>query len=263
MPNAKELDMKGQKKILNYGTAGTGKTTMFLTLPGKKFLYVFDPASLTVIAGHDIDYEAYLPDPQLRIKSRMRKGGGVKGEDRKMAKFRPESFGKFQKHAMEFIGDALEGYDVIGLDSLSTLRMACMDEILHLDGRADQVPELSDYNIEGITINKMMASFCAVPNKIIYLIAHCDLIQDVTSKKVQNQINATKNVRSFLPRLMTDVWVSTAEIVGGETKYDLQTSPSREYPHAKNSFGLDPHVEVTLRKGNVPLERQGVGAFFK
>ena len=55
MPNAKDSHAKVAHKILILGKTGSGKTTQFLTLPGKKFIYLFDPnAILTLQDGSDL-----------------------------------------------------------------------------------------------------------------------------------------------------------------------------------------------------------------
>ena len=61
MPNAKNAERR-QTGILSVGTTGGGKTTMFSTIPGRKFLYIFDPNAVNTIRGLDIDYEVFLPD---------------------------------------------------------------------------------------------------------------------------------------------------------------------------------------------------------
>ena len=65
MENAR--DFKGENEnILALGTPGSGKTALFSTIPGKKFLYIFDPNTLQPIKEQDIDYEVFRPD-QLHL----------------------------------------------------------------------------------------------------------------------------------------------------------------------------------------------------
>ena len=76
MPNAKDAEVSPVESILAIGTTGVGKTTQFLTLPGKKFIYLFDPNALRSLAGHDVDYEEFRIDSMdldLSVKS-LKKG---------------------------------------------------------------------------------------------------------------------------------------------------------------------------------------------
>jgi GTPase SAR1 family protein len=48
MANAKDAHATSTPKILLLGDTGAGKTTQVLTLPGRKFAYLFDPKSLQI-----------------------------------------------------------------------------------------------------------------------------------------------------------------------------------------------------------------------
>src|SRR3989304_5664694 len=63
MPNAaRDVIERPGRKIFVLGSTGSGKTTQFLTLPGKKFMYLFDPNAILSIKGYDVDYEELLLD---------------------------------------------------------------------------------------------------------------------------------------------------------------------------------------------------------
>ena len=74
MPNAKDVHPMETRNIFLWGEMGTGKTTQLLTLPGKKFLFGFDPAVVEAIAGYDVDYEMFLPDEVNLNVTSMSKG---------------------------------------------------------------------------------------------------------------------------------------------------------------------------------------------
>ena len=61
MPNAKDAPLE-VFTICNVGGTGSGKTLGLLTLPGKKFDYIFDPNALKTLRGHDVDYETFIPE---------------------------------------------------------------------------------------------------------------------------------------------------------------------------------------------------------
>jgi len=257
MANAKEL-VKSKKVILVYGPTGTGKTTLFTSIPGKKFIYMFDPSGLDSIAGCDIEYEAYFDEPILGIRATQ------KGRtDPKAPKQRePTAYARFEDSLEERLASNFKGYDVIGIDSLTTLQIITMDRILWLNGRLGRVPEIADYMLVGETIMAILRAICSLPNKIVYITGHSDLVQDEISKRVQNQFDITKNIRRLLPRLCSDVWVSGAEQGKDSVEYYVQTSPSRDFPSAKNSFGLRQFEDVTMNLRR-PREEQGIGKWLK
>jgi len=62
MPNAKDAADAAYERVIVAGQTGSGKTTQILTLPGKKFVYIFDPNALASLKGHDLDYEIFMPE---------------------------------------------------------------------------------------------------------------------------------------------------------------------------------------------------------
>jgi len=260
MPNAKNIE-RGKKSILVYGPTGTGKTTMFTTLKGRKFLYIFDPSGVDAIAGKDITYETYLSEPLLGIRATK------KGKTDRKAPKRPEplAYTNFENHLEAFLDDAIEGedykgvsdFDVIGFDSLTTLSIILMDRLLFINARLGRVPEIADYLLAGDTL---LAIFRAVTHadKTIFIVAHSELVQDAISKRIINQLDVIKNVRRLLPRFLTDFWVSTAEQTTQGNRFFIQTVPTKEFPAAKNSLELDPSIDVTVNLKQA-VEGQGIG----
>ena len=254
MPNAK--DLKSQKKnIIVYGPTGSGKTTLFTTLPGKKFLYIFDPSALDTLRGQDIDYEYFPPDGVLGIRATQK---GARGKA-KMPE--PTSYRDFENHLENFGSNSYEDYDIIGFSSITTLSQILMNRLLFINGRFGHVPELSDYNLLGITLVALFEDVLSVQNKTVFIEGHSDLVQDQVSKKIQNQFDITKNVRRMLPRLLTDAWVAEADVISDKSSFRIHTMPTREWPLCKNSFGFGPFIDVTidLKKDRV---RQGIGSKF-
>jgi len=257
MPESCKDLTKAKKNILVYGPTGSGKTQLFATIPGKKLIYMLDHAGLDTLAGPDIDYE-YFPAESPTGITTTQKG---KPDPRGPSKKEPMAYANFEDAVEKQIEADFEGYDAIAFDSLTSLQMMLMDRILYINGRYGQVPELSDHNLVGDTILRIFRSVMAC-SPTIFVTGHSDLVQDDVSKKVQNLFDVKKNVRRILPRMISDVWISNVQEENNRGKFLLQTLPSREWPAAKNSMGLNFTEDVTL-DFKKPLEEQGIGRFLK
>jgi hypothetical protein len=131
-----------------------------------------------------------------------------------------------------------------------------------LNGRFGRVPEIADYNLLGITMVAMMEAVLSVPDKLIFIEGHSDLVNDAVSKIIVNQWDITKNVRRMLPRMFSDVWISSTDPTGTEVKYTIQTAPDKKWPQGKNSFRLNYFEDVTVNLKK-PREEQGAGRWFQ
>lgn len=261
MANAKDLVRSINKKILLYGPTGSGKTTQFLTLPGRKFMYVFDPGTLDTIAGHDIEYSAFLPETPIGLRAAIPPSGKAPKLDPRTKNFpEPVVYTKFEDHFLKMMNTEFEGFDVIEMHSVTSLSTITIDRIMFINGRFGQQPEISDYNILGMTLMPILRTLLSLPNKIIFIEGHSDLVQDAISKRVLNEFDITKGVRRDVPRLLTDMLVTQAE-AGLDSKiiYKIQTGPTKEFPSAKCSMGLNLYEVVNIDTKR-PYEGQGLGA---
>ena len=78
MPNAKDIPRSPVFRVFPLAYTGGGKTTNFLTFPGKKFAYIFDPNGELTLRGHDVDYEIFAPDVRtFNIQSLKKAVGDV------------------------------------------------------------------------------------------------------------------------------------------------------------------------------------------
>lgn len=256
MPNAKDLE-KGRKNILNYGPTGTGKTWLFTTFPGKKFVYAFDPSTLDTIAGLDIDYEYVSPKSSLGIHKTQEGRTDPKGPKYT----EPLAFRQFEDHLEKFLEEDIETYDVIAFCSLTTLQLILLERILYINGRFGQTPQIADYMLLGDTLLAIFRT-CFAKEVTFYLEAHSDLVQDDVSKKIVNQLDLSKGLRRNLTRLLTDLWVSSAEAGRDGPIYKIQTAPTREFPAAKNSMKLKQFEDVTFDPKR-KLDEQGIGRFLR
>lgn len=258
MPNAKDVTGIQKHKILLLGNTGSGKTTQFLTLPGKKFLYIFDPNALLSIRGHDIEYEQFLPtDMSFDIKSLDK---DVKG-DAVMGRKSSEVFVAFEKdYEAKKKSGFFNDFDVIGIDSATTLLDLIMDRMLTINGRPNQFPRQDDYGPQMITFTNIMRELTGL-GKIVMLTGHLKTDKDELTQRIVQLPLFTGQLREKIPLLFSDIFKMEASTdQKGNVSYLMHTVPNqRETPIRCSIRGLKPVENVTVDWSKPPIE-QGLGA---
>jgi hypothetical protein len=265
VPNAKDLlDISdlGLPKFLLIGGAGSGKTTQLLTLPGKTFAYFFDPAALSAIRGHDIEYEMFVPKVVSLAAQSLTKGKG----DHKNLQI-VDAAQMYLKWEQDFEGKITAGYFAkngitnIALDSFTTFADIVMDRILEINGRSGQWPQQDDWTAQMNTIRNVVRTITGQMNMICICTGHEELIQDELTHSVQNQIILTGKLKAKLPMLFSDIFhMEGGADASGKYKYTAQTRPDRRNPSLRTSFrGLDTTIDVTIGDFKNP-RAYGLGA---
>lgn len=259
MPNAKDAPL-GISTVLNVGSTGSGKTAGFLTLPGKKFIYIFDPNALATLRGHDLDYELLLPE-QLDLDA-------VTLASAKRDKFskppEPITYTKFEDHLESHLNDGFfDEFDVIGLDSITTFTAVVLDRIQHLNGRFGEHPTIAD-NVA--VVNTMVRVFRTLLSlkKTIYVTGHIDFKQEEDSGRMVNVMYFLGGLRKRLPILFSEVWLSYGEPDKKEKMhYYVRTQQDRRNPYLRcSSRFISPVEDVTIDWDNSP-EAQGIGGLLE
>lgn len=257
MPNAKTATETANHRILVLGDTGSGKTTQFLTLPGKKFAYLFDSNALLSLRGYDVDYEEFLPDDlNLNVKS-LGKGSGAN-----VVQVRANTI--YTKWQQDFEGKLESGffeqYSAIGFDSATTFLDLVMDYTLTINGRAGQWPHQDDYGPQMLAFTNVVRTLVAM-NKTVYMTGHLEMKQDDLTKRVFRQPMMTGRLRTKIPLLFSDIFISEVETdQKGIARHRLQTTPDRMTTSVRTSIkGLPSMVDVTLDMSK-NLETQGLGA---
>lgn len=273
MPHASELTQMQNPKFLVYGSAGSGKTTLFRTLPGRKFLYMFDPAGLnSIMPGDDIFYEEFLIDtvPMSVNTLKGQKDNQSPTYNAMETYIRWET--DFQNRLSKnwFTDSSVEidgvkgGFDAIGFDSLTTLTDLTMDRILQLNQRAGKNPELGDYGILTNTLARIIRN-AAATNCILYLTAHEQATQDKLMRTISNEIMVPGQLKVKLPILFSEIYHATSMIDKGKPKYEISTVSDEGYKarcsEAIRKAGLPLIADVTL--GNGDPTTYGLGPIVK
>ena len=144
MPNAKDITGLPPQNIMVIGETGSGKTTQIRTLPGKKFVYIFDPNALASLKGCDCDYEVFMPnalelDATLKGFNKGSKSDRMEGGSR----IEPTTYPNWVNDINKRVADGFfDDYNWICFDSLTFLGKAIMDRQCFINNRYGKVEEL-------------------------------------------------------------------------------------------------------------------------
>lgn len=260
MPNASNATQDTAHRFLILGDTGSGKTTQLLTLPGKKFAYLFDSNALLSLRGYDIDYEEFLPDRlNLNVHSLSKDKGGDK-----VTSFKNNLYQEWQKDFEDRLNDGFfDAYDVIAMDSATTFLDLVLDRITTINGRAGQWPQQDDYGPQMMAFTNVCRTLISM-GKTVYMTGHMEMKQDELSKRIFRQPMMTGRLRTKIPLLFSDIFIAEAENDGkGKIHHKLQTVPDRITTTVRTSIkGLEPFEDVTLDFSK-PMEEQGLGLILK
>lgn len=271
MAHASQVRQTARQNFLLYGSIGSGKTTAFRTLPGRKFLYMFDPAGLSSIhPTDDIEYETFLPEIISMSVSTLKGIKDQQGAQYSQATTYTEWEKDFENRLSKnwFNDPTVEingvkgGFDAIGFDSLTTLTDLLMDRILEINGRSGKAPELSDYGVSALTLQRIVRNANA-QGMYVFFTGHENPTQDKLLKTVSNQIMVAGQLKQKLPILFSDIYHCRADLVGGVPKFYVDTTPTEMYPTARCSMQLKPVEEVTIPPSAQDVTKFGLGKILR
>ena len=260
MPNAKDAtqDEVGLPKILLVGSTGSGKTSQFLTLPGKTFAYIFDPSALSTLKGHDIEYELFTPTLINLAAQSLSKGKG----DPQRPSDASQVYLEWEK---DFEGKLKKGYfddfDNICFDSFTTFSDIVMDRILKLNGREGRFPQEDDWPAQMQSISNVIRTFIPL-NKILMFTAHHEFKQDGTTGRMQNVVMLTGRLRVKIPLLFSEILHTECQSDAKKISYTVQTRPDRMNPTIRCTMrDLAMYEDVTIENWKNPTN-YGIGKIF-
>lgn len=259
MPNAKDFE-GGNDKFLVIGETGSGKTSLFSTIPGKKFIYIFDPNALNTLKGCDVDYEIFTPDTISMKVTPLAKSAK---SDKHATPLEPRTYVLWEEDFEKKIADGFfDAYDAIGFDSMTTFCDLVMDRVQYLNGRFGKQPEQDDWAAQINTIKNVFRQATSM-GMMVYATAHKDLKQDELTKRIQYQIILPGQLRSKLPLLFSEVWNCEADVDSNNKPiYKILTRPDKQNKVGRSTLTDEPVVDVTIPKGADPTQ-YGIGKLLR
>lgn len=255
MANAKNAHETSTRKFLLLGDTGSGKTTQLLTLPGRKFAYLFDPNAILSLQGHDVEYEEFLPDRlNLSVKSLKKDVGD------KTTNFKNDLYVNWEKDFNDRVEKGFfNNFDVIAFDSCTTFLDLVMDRVLTINGRAGQWPQQDDYGPQMLAFTNVCRTLMSL-NKVIFMTGHLEVKKDELVQRIFRQPMLTGRLKTKIPLLFSDILITEVENDGrGNIKHRLQTAPDRMTTSVRCTMkGVQPFEDVTI-DWNKPIEGQGLG----
>ena len=262
MPNAKDDTLPTHERLLVLGPPGSGKTFQIRSLPGRKFVYFFDPSGKRSIIGADIDYEEFLPEVNETDWSLR---GFNKGSisDKPKTKKEPTVYRRWEADINEkYDSGFFNNYDWVCIDSLTLLSRALMARVLFLNGRYGDVEDLADYRVVGNKLSDILVPLASMPVGL-FLTSHLIERQNDLTKRITTDIDLPGASRSILPKLCSQIW-ELRQTHEDAKRYALLTrSDPRGFQGLRTTLqGLQPVEDVTI-KDIQQAENQGIGALFK
>lgn len=252
-----------RNSLLVVGGGGGGKTQGIVTLPGKKFVYVFDPNAMQTLKGFkNVDYLEFIPEridlDAVTLKTDTRDTYSRPPE--------PRTYIEFERDFEERIeANFFEDYDAICFDSSTTMHDILYDRIMYLNGRFGKWPEIADHTAVVNSFIKILRTATGLRKKsgeplLLYLTAHVDLVKDETTGRLMNQLAVTGAGRRRVPLVFANIWLCFAEPdKDGRTVWNVRTAPDRYTPFLRSAVrGLEPVEDVTIDDWNDPIG-EGIG----
>ena len=268
--SAKKAEL-GIRNYLAVGFAGGGKTSLFCTIPGRKFMHVFDPNTLKTIRGQDIDYVEFKPD--LLPMDIISLEGRISSKQISQITDKPVVWEEFSEFFEEsFRSGFYDKYDVIGFDGATMLQAAGLQQIAYTNGRYGKWPQEDDYAPVMQAIENSFINITQM-RKSIFLSAHLE-DKDTRERGSRNSTSFTRLVllgrlRTRIPMLFSEILVCSCQSMKEEKSnevselFEVQTRPNDAYKTVRCTIrGLGFYEDVTIRDWSRP-EKYGIGNLLK
>ncbi len=253
--------VKGAANLMVTGPIGVGKTTQILTLPGRKFAYVFDPNALESLKDNDIDYLPFIPDVtdlDLSVKTLKK---DVFDKTSKTRAPQPKTYLAWEEDFEKRVDAGFfDSYDWICFDSFTTFSEIIMDRVLYLNKRLGKQPEQADWAAEMNTFRNVFRVATSFQCNL-YCTAHTEIHRDDEVGKTYGQLIITGRNRVRIPMRFSQIYGLEADSDSKGSVYRCNTVSNRWSPFLRTSIkGLQPVEDVTINWAK-DVVGQGIGRF--
>jgi len=240
-----------KENILMVGPTGAGKTAQIWTLPGKKFVYVFDPNSRRTLEGLDYEYAEFLPDTleiDATIKAFNRDAKKEGRGDKPSSDIEPVKYMEWVEDINKRVADKFfDNFSWLIFDSMTFLVRTVMDRQLWVNRRYGEVEDLADYRIVGSKLSDVFRPIAALPLNL-YCTGHISEFQDEKTKRITTELMLPGSGKVRIPLVMTNIWEAIGVSTEKEMKYQIKTRPAdRGLKCIRSSIrGLSMYEDVTI-----------------
>jgi len=245
--SAADAETSVHRRILCIGSTGSGKSALIWSLPGRKFVYAFDPNTIATIQGcPDCDVIEFYPD-FLEMDATLKGFNKGAKSDKPASRREPTTYMEWVDHINGFVEtEGFKDYDWLVMDSATFLVRAAMDRQLYINGRYGDIEDLGDYRVVGSKLSDIFRNMPSLGINI-YTTGHFQVYQDDKTKRIVTQLSLPGSARATLPLGHTDVL--KAEFVGGDSRYIVRTVPEpKGLQEIRTSMrGLDDEEDVTIK----------------
>jgi hypothetical protein len=264
MPNARDAHATAAPRILLLGETGSGKTSQFLTLPGKKFIYLFDPNAILSLQGYDLDYEEFLPDKiPLNISSLSGEKKGGRADPTALRDAQTDVYLQWERHFERGLESGFfDAYDWVGFDSYTTFSDMVMDRVLVLNNRPGAWAQQDDYGPQMNAVKNVTRTLTSLGIGL-FCTGHLDTVQDGLTKRLSKTPLLTGRLKKSIPLLFSEILGTTTESDNkGGILFKMQTKPDSMFQTCRTSIkGLNAVEDVTIDFKKSPVG-QGIGKWF-
>jgi len=209
----KELAAK-PPKVLIYGPAGRGKSALALTL-GERSQIIDMDGNLDVAFGlHD-----NLQDERLNVDVK---------QFLELDPTKGVAFAKVKKYILNVVNDCAKGkyeFEVLTLDSLTSLSVAAQNYVMYNSGRIGENPEIQHWGMILTEIENVITALRALPIRVFF-IAHENIFTSKEVKRIQIAMPGQK-LPGRITRMFSEIYYIRIRDVGqGKGELYIQTAPT-------------------------------------
>lgn len=229
LENAKASDKP--QFMLIHGETGTGKTTSLRTLTSYGRVELFDI---------DQNSDGLIGEPGV-VRHRFQ--GGLNNKDG------VEALEYLIRLKIEEFKD--DPPAAVVLDSLTTLSIMAMENVLGKSGRQGQMPTLPEYGLQVTMVRRILLFLGALPvTKCAICIAHSVLAsaEESPTGRPMYVLATTKSLKTVLPRLFGEIYFAHVEGHDDKARYLWRTRKTAQITDARSQLGLEPIIEQDFTK---------------